>query len=254
MQGVGIPSLVMYFMWALVTIFGFLPLLLYSDLLGDPFDPDSAKEDCKVSFWDARTVDDSNVKREPGWHAEASLEGANCDTRYILYIVAVVLSGLAVLIVFVFLLFTTLRAMSQTRSQQQAAPADNEELQAARDSAKKVQLTNKGQFVSNAPADPAAVVVKGFGVNGAPPAAQRRTAPRLFHGVGAMGGVAGFGRAGAKNTWILRRRSMLIPASRRFDTHPRAKTCLCVTTASVDTLSYDAGGSRHVDLVQKRSS
>ena len=197
-QGVGIPSLVMYFMWVLVTVFGFLPLLLYSDLLGDPFDPDSAKEDCKVSFWDASTKTDKGADRDPGWHEEASLEGANCDTRYITYIVAVILSGLAVLIVFVFLLFTTLSAMSQTRSLNQEAQVDDAEISAARDSAKKVQITNKGQFVSNASADPAVVVVKGFGVNGVPVAAQRRAAPRLFHGVGAMGGVAGIGRAGGR--------------------------------------------------------
>ena len=198
-QGVGIPSLVMYFMWVLVTVFGFLPLLLYSDLLGDPFDEDSAKEDCKVSFWDASTETANGASRDPGWHADASLEGANCDTRYITYIIAVVLSGLAVLVVFVFLLFSTLRAMSQTRSLNQEAEADATEIKAARDSAKQVQLTNKGKFVaSNAPADPASVVVNGFGVNGAPPAAQRRVASRLFHGVGAMGGVAGIGRASGR--------------------------------------------------------
>ena len=117
LQGVGGVTLVTIFLWLLVTAFGFLPLLLYRDIVGEPFDQDDSFADCKKVWWDPMlnpTTINGQTVYDGGWREDMNGESV-CVARYGGYIAGVVLLLLAFLFAFLFMLFVTIKRCSAPR-------------------------------------------------------------------------------------------------------------------------------------------
>ena len=115
LQGVGGVTFITIVMWLLVTAFGFLPLLLYRDIVGEPFDQDDSFADCKKVWWDASlnpTTIDGQVTYEGGWHKDMNGESV-CGARYGGYIAGLVLLLVAFLFSILFMLYVTIKRCSK---------------------------------------------------------------------------------------------------------------------------------------------
>jgi len=132
-QGVGGVTLIALFLWVLVTVFGFLPLLLYSDVIGDPFDGEDSYTDCKKVWWDASlnpTTVNGEVVYEGGWHEKMDGGRDACNARQPGYVAGAILLGLAFLLATIYMLVTTLQRC--TRKSESSDPGDIQaELKAA---------------------------------------------------------------------------------------------------------------------------
>ena len=149
LQGVGGVTFITIVMWLLVTAFGFLPLLLYRDIVGEPFDQDDSFADCKKVWWDASlnpTTIDGQVTYEGGWHKDMNGESV-CGARYGGYIAGLVLLLVAFLFSILFMLYVTIKRCSKKSNTNETGEIQDELKEAFRTEGVNVDSRNVVRFV-----------------------------------------------------------------------------------------------------------